>query len=221
MGAGPAGLDELVGDPVRPHLLEPLREQGGPRGAELRPGRLGEAGQPVGLATGRVGVCAGAPGRRHLRPPVDLGGERCVGQERLGGVAPTGPRDVGGRDRDQVGSAPGLGHGQRHAGRTEEVHLDGAVDRGVEADRGGRVDDHIGRGEGGPAGVVQAEPVDADVCRDGAQPVGDDGVEVGAPLVPQAIEAVVPDDLAPEPVLCRGPAAGPHEDVDAAVRDRS
>jgi hypothetical protein len=48
--------------------------------------------------------------------------------------------------------------GAGDAGRAEEVDLDRAVERAVEADRRRRVDDDVAGGEGGAAGVVESEP---------------------------------------------------------------
>jgi hypothetical protein len=86
------------------------------------------------------------------------------------------------------------------AAGTEEVHLDRAVERRVEGDRGGRVDDDVAAGQRGPALVVEAEAVGADVAGDRGDPPGDLVVEPVAQLPAQPVEGVVAEDLAPGPL---------------------
>ena len=73
------------------------------------------------------------------------------------------------------------------------------------------MDDHVDLGQGGPVGVVEAEPVDRDVTAEGADPAGDRGVEAVAPLPPEAVEGVVAEDVAPDPLGRPGPPARPHQ----------
>ena len=58
--------------------------------------------------------------------------------------------------------------------------------------------------EGGAAGVVEAEPVGADVAGDRRDPSGDQlGEAVLAELLAEAVEGVVAEDLALGPLLAR------------------
>src|SRR5260221_680632 len=64
-------------------------------------------------------------------------------------------------------------------------------------------------GRGRPAGgAVPAE---------GRDPPGDLGVEAVAPLPPEAVEGVVAEDVAPDPLGRPGPAPGPHEGQQLAL----
>ena len=105
--------------------------------------------------------------------------------------------------------------GGGHPGRAEQVDLDRLGQRGIEGDGGGGVDDHVGRGQRGPPGVVEPEAVLAHVAGHGLDPAGHLIGEGVAQLVAQPVEAVVLDDLASHPRGGVGPASRPdqHRDV--------
>ena len=74
------------------------------------------------------------------------------------------------------------------------------------------------RGEGGAAGVVEAEPVGADVAGDGRDPLGHQrGEAVLAVLLAEPVEGVVAEDLPLGPLLDGGPAARADEQHELAV----
>ena len=81
--------------------------------------------------------------------------------------------------------------------RTEQVDLDGAVQGSVEGDGGGRVDHDVARAQQGPSRLVEGEPVASDVAGDRVEAPGDHVIEARTELGPEAIEAVVAQDLAP------------------------
>ncbi len=87
------------------------------------------------------------------------------------------------------------GHGLGHPGGTEQVDLDCLRQRGVEGDCGGRVDDDIAGGEGGPPHVVETQAVLPDVARDGLDTTGHLGCEVVAKLGSESVETVIADDF--------------------------
>ena len=58
MGAGGAGVHQLGAHPLLADLLGPGGDQMIPGAADLAPGLLGEAGQAVRLAGGRLEVVA-------------------------------------------------------------------------------------------------------------------------------------------------------------------
>ncbi len=104
------------------------------------------------------------------------------------------------------------------AGGAEEVDLDGAVERGVEADGGGRVDDDVAAGERGAAVVVEAEAVAADVALDDLYPPLEQlGEAVLAVLLAQAVEGVVLEQLPGGAALDGRAAAGADEQHELAV----
>jgi hypothetical protein len=111
--------------------------------------------------------------------------------------------------------------GLRHAGRAEEVDLDGGVEGRVEADGGGRVHRGSARVQQGPAFVVEAEAVDADVARDGDDAAADLLVEAVAPHLAQAVEAVVAQDLPAHPVGGGGAAPRAHQQDQLAAGNRA
>ena len=61
-------------------------------------------------------------------------------------------------------------HGGGHPGRAEQVDLDGGVERRVEADRGGRVDDDVALRQSAQALVVEPEAVGGHVAGHGRDP---------------------------------------------------
>ena len=135
-----------------------------------------------------------------------------LGDRLLGSVAVVAAVDVGGRDGDEVGErdrlagrrralAGELEERRRHPGRTEQVDLDRAVERRVEADGGGasgRRCRSVARSR--PPLGSRPRPSVADVARDRGEPAGDLVVEAVAELGAQAVEAVVAEDLAAGPL---------------------
>ena len=109
------------------------------------------------------------------------------------------------------------------ARRTEQVDLDGGVERRVERHRSGGVDHGVAAGEDRPIDVVQAEPVAGDVAGDRGDPAGHGG-EVDAlfgALRAQPVEGVVLEDLAVGAARGAGSLAVADEQHQLAVGDRS
>jgi hypothetical protein len=106
------------------------------------------------------------------------------------------------------------------AGGPEQVDLDGRIERGVEADRGGRVDHDVAGRQYGPVVVAQAEPVGAHVAGDDLHPALDHLVEPSLPpeLVAESVEAVVLEDLTGGPLLDGAHAARADEQHELAAR---
>ena len=111
------------------------------------------------------------------------------------------------------------GDGGTDPGRAEQVDLDRLGQGGVEGDGGGGVDDHVAGGQGGPALVIEPQPVLPDVARHGPDPAGHLGGESIAQLGPQAVEAVVLDHLAGQPGGGIGPAARSNQHHDLGLRN--
>jgi hypothetical protein len=107
------------------------------------------------------------------------------------------------------------------AGRPQQVDLDRAVERRVEGDGGGRVDDDVAAGQGGPSLVVEAEPVGADVAGDRRDPPGHLVVEPVAELPAQRVEGVVAEDLALGPLGDARPLARADEQHQLAAGHRA
>ena len=151
--------------------------------------------------------------------PVDLDAERVAVEQLLAGLALVGAGHVRGRHREEV-DRPGpalsaaassrAGHdGRGHPGRPEQVDLDGGVERGVEADRGGRVHDDVALATGAASPSSSSpSPSVADVAGHGGDPGGHLVVEAVPELCAQAVEAVVLEDLPGGP-LHRGRRGGP------------
>ncbi len=167
-------------------------------GADLRACLLGERAQPLGFARLGFQVVAQASGRGHLGLPRDIEREAVLAEQLLLGLTLVGAGDIGGRDRDEVRGRSGLCDGGRHPGRAEKVDLDGLGQWSVEGDGGGRVDDHVRRGQRAAALLVEPEPVAAHVAGDGVDPSRHLLVEAVSKLRAQAVEAVVLDHLAGE-----------------------
>ncbi len=228
LGPGLADRDHLLLDPVLAQPFGPLRQQVQSGAPELLAGRLVELRQSLGPAGLRLAVAALAPGGGDLVAPVDLHGERVGVEQLLLRLALVGAGHVGGRHRHEVDrpAAP-LGHGQLacgdecggHPRGSEEVDLDGGVERGVEADGGGRVHDDVAVRQRLDAGGVHAQPVGGDVTGHRGDPGGHLLVEPVTQLVAQAVEAVVPQDLLGGPLHRRGTATGTDEQDDPAVGD--
>ena len=92
----------------------------------------------------------------------------------------------------------------------EQVHLDGGVERGVEGDGGGRVDDDVARGQQLPALVVEAQPSVAHVAGHRRHPGWPPRRRSRSPSsLAQPVEAVVADDLPGRPAAAASaPASG-------------
>ena len=180
LGPGLADRHHLLLDPVLAEPLGPLGQQVEAGTAELLAGRLVEPAEPFGSAGLGLGVAALAPGGLDLVAPVDVHGEGVGVEELLFGLALVGAGHVGRRHRDEVHRArcarrPRPGRGRPRwppATRDgpEQVDLDGGVEGGVEADRGGRVDDDVAAGQGLEAVGVQAQPVGGHVAGHGDAP---------------------------------------------------
>ena len=163
-GPGPAGLGHLLVHPASPEALDLLGECRDAGRAEFPAGLSGQRGQTLGAAAGLLGVAAGAAGAVHLVAPADLGEERRVVHQLLGGGAPAAAGHVAGRHRDQVGLRAGFGQDCGHPARPEQVDLHRVVEGRVEVHGGRRMDHDVAAGQRGPAFVVEVEPVDADVA---------------------------------------------------------
>ena len=119
----------------------------------------------LGPAGGRLEVVPQAAGGLHLLLPIDVQREPVLGEQLLLGLALVRAGHVRGGHGDQVGARAGGGHGGADPGGAEQVDLDRLGQGGVEGDGGGRVDDDVAGGQGGPPGVVQPEAVLAHVAR--------------------------------------------------------
>ena len=198
-GPGPAGLGHAV---VTHSTCGAARSwpasSGVPGGAELAVGppclkRRQQFRRPaLGLE-----VDARPAGGVDLGPPVEVEVEGPLGQQLFGCRSPAVAGHVTGGHRDQMGPDVELvEHGDDPA-RTQQVDLDGRIQRRVEGHRRRRVDDEVAAGQGSPALVVEAETVPGDVAPDDRDPAGDLGLERRPPaeLVAQAVEGVVAEDL--------------------------
>ena len=107
----------------------------------------------------------------------------------------------------------------RDAGRAEQVHLDGTVERRIERDARGRVDDDIARGERGSIRVVQSESIGSDVAGHHRQTSCHRGVEVGSEFGAQTIEGVVLQDLLAHSIDGRRATAVANQQHHRAVGD--
>ena len=101
----------------------------------------------VGVTTLGVGVGPRSARGGHFASPVDAEVERSLAHELLGRVAATVARDVAGRHRDEMRGDAEIAERLDDAHRTEQVDLDGIVDRGVERDGRGGVDEDLARRE--------------------------------------------------------------------------
>ena len=170
-GPGPAGLDHALLDPRLAALLGLGRQRRGAGGAELArgpPSGSGPATRACGSGPRRP---AGRGGRRRPRPASRR--RRRTGSRA---PAPRGPRPGGCRRRSRStrrrggASTPRSWSVADDAAGPEQVDLDRGVERRVEGDGGGRVDDDVARRERGAPGVVEAEAVGADVAGDDRDP---------------------------------------------------
>ena len=182
VGPGRAGVDQFRTHPLLADLLGSGGDQvlAGP--ADFRAGRLGELGQLRRLAGRRLEVVPQAAGGVHLVVPIHLQGEAVLREQLLLRLPLVGAGHIGGRHGDQVRPRTRGGHGGTDPGRAEQVDLDRLGQGGVERDGGGGVDDHVAGGQGGPALVIEPQPVLPDVARDGPDPAGHLGGESVAQL---------------------------------------
>ena len=116
-GPGPAGPGHLLVHPAPPEALDLLGECRDAGRAEFPAGLGRQRGQTLGAAAGLLGVAAGAAGAVHLVAPADLGEERRVVHQLLGGGAPAAAGHVAGRHRDHVGLRAGFGQDRSHPAR--------------------------------------------------------------------------------------------------------
>ena len=166
LGPGLARGHHLLLDPVLAQSFGPLGQEVEPGAPELAPGLLGEAGQPLGPAGLGVEVAALAPGGVDLGAPVHLDAEAVGVEELLFGLALVGAGHVGGGHREEVDRSPAVpaSAASSRAAATAPATRDGpsrltstAESSGrVEADRGGRVDDHVALGQQLQAVLVEA-----------------------------------------------------------------
>ena len=128
-----------------------------------------------------------------LGPPVDLRHELRGGDELLGRIALVSAVHVGGGDGDEMRqrrrapsraarSAASSAKVSATRDGPEQVHLDGAVQRGVEGHRRRTVDHDVAGRQQVPPVLVEAETVAPDVSGDRVQPAGDLVVEPLAEL---------------------------------------
>ena len=223
-GAGAAGLDHALLDPRESPRLGLGGDERGARRPELATGLVAELLEHGGGAALGVGVGADAARRGDLGLPVEVVEPEGAGVDRrLGGAAAPVAGDVAGRHRDEVRRDVELVARLRQAGGAEEVDLDGEVEGGVERHRGGGVDDGVAAGEDRPSGLVEPEPVGADVAGHHLNAAGDHLVEgrLAAELLAEPVEAVVLEDLALGALLDGAHAAGPDEEHELAVGGRS
>ena len=138
LGPGLSDRDHLLLHPVLAQALGPLGQQVQPGPAELLTGLLVEPGQALGLAGLGLRIAPLAPGGVDLGAPVDVDGEGVGVEQLLLGLALVGAGHVRGRHREEVDRAPpAVGTGEvtgghqcgRHPGRSEQVDLDGGVER--------------------------------------------------------------------------------------------
>ena len=224
--AGRPGPARLAQPPVHPALAQALDLGGQGRGAgrpQLPAGLPGQRGQALGGSAGLLGVGPGPAGAVGLAPPVGVDEERRPVHELLGGRPPSAAGHIAGGHGDEVGGGAGRPHGLGHPDRPQHVDLYGVVEGGVEGDGRGRVDDDVAVGQPGPPVVVEPEPVLGDVAGHG----GDSAVRhlleglgprLAGGLGPEAVEGVVAQHVAPDPLVGAAPAR-PHHQHQLAVGD--
>ena len=200
--SGSPGADHAVADPTGAVLLGLVR-QGGRAGRTERLAGVGaELRQHLGGSALRLGVATGLTGTFDFAAPVDIDEERALVDQLFGGRPSPVPGHVAGGDGDEVRGDAEVVQRRSDAAGSEEVHLHRTVERGVEAHRGGGVDDGVARGERRPSVVVEAQPVAADVAGHRGDPSRRHlGEAVLAELGSQAVEGVVLQDLAGDALL--------------------
>ena len=155
-----------------------------------------KARQSGGIPTLGVGVGSCATRGGDLASPVDAEVERPLAHELFRRVAAPVARDVGGRHRHEMGCHAQVAKCLHDANRTEQIDLDGVVDRGVERHGRGRVDEDLARRERNACRLIEPEPVGAHVPRDHRDPPRDLLVEAVAEQLAEMVEGVVAQDLA-------------------------
>jgi hypothetical protein len=104
MGPGRAGIHQFGAHPLLADFLRSGGEQVVAGAADLTPGLLGEAGQAVGPAGGRLEVVAQAAGGRHFFLPIDVEREPVLGEQLLFGLTLVRAGHVRGGHGDQMGA---------------------------------------------------------------------------------------------------------------------
>ncbi len=216
-GARSARGDELVGHPTLAERFRLGRERGCACRSELCTRLASIARQPGWITARGIGVSAGAAGRGDLAPPVDAEVERPLAHQLLRRIAATVARDVRRRHRDEMRRHAQVAKRLHDADGTEEVDLDGVVDRGVERHRRRRVDEDLTRRELCASRLVEPEPVGAHVAGDHGDPASDLLVEAFAEQLAQMVEGVVAQDLALHPLRGRRAPATAHEQHEGAI----
>ena len=164
-----------------------------------------------------IGVGSGATRRRDFASPVDAEVEGALAHELLGRVTAAVAGDVRGRHRDEMGRHAEVAKRLDDADRTEEVHLDCVVDRGVERHGRRGVDEDLTRRQLCPCRVVEPEPVGAHVSRDNRDSPGDLLVESFTEQLAQMVERVVAQNFALHSLRGRGAAPTAHEQNQRAI----
>ncbi len=131
--------------------------------ADLATSLLGELLEPFGFARLGLEVIAQPSGGRDLLFPRDVQCEAVLAEQLLLGLPLMCAGDVCGRHSDQMGGRPGVGHRCGNPRRPEEVDLDRLGQRRVEGHGRSGVDDDVGLGQRGTAGLVETETVASDV----------------------------------------------------------
>ena len=175
--------------------------------AEFGPGFLAEPSELIGLPADRLGVALQPSGCGDFVLPAEPDVERAFADEFLRRVAATVAGDVARADGDEVWRHAELVAQLGDAGRPEQVDLDRPVERRVERNGGGRVNDDVGGRPDRPVLAGEAEPVGADVAGHGVdatcghlvERLGRVGCGVG---VAQPVEGVVLQQLLLDPLRC-------------------
>jgi len=88
---------------------------------------------------------------------------------------------------------------------TEKIDVDGYIERRIETDLGGGVDNRVTTGDKLPAIVIETQPVDGHIATGHVNPALDLGVEIGSQLFSKTAERVIAEDF-PKGTLARGGA---------------
>lgn len=129
-GPGPTGIDQAGLHPLGSELFGLGGEQRGAGAAQFFAGAVHELGQAGGCSALGLGVGAEAAGPVDLALPVDVADpEGALVHRDLVGRSPAVASHVAGGHGDHVGGDAEVLEGPGDAGRTEEVHLDGQVQR--------------------------------------------------------------------------------------------
>ena len=199
-----------------------LGEQRAAGCTEFGPRSLAELGELLGCSALGLGVTAGASCAVAFLAPVDIDEERTLVYELLGRAAAAIAGDVTSRHRDEMRGDTEVLQCLGDAHRPEHVDFDRAVERGVERDRGRRMEHGVARRQRGAAFVIESEPIGADVAGNGPDTPGRHlGEALFAQVGAQPVEGVVLQDLPLHSLVDRRTLARPDEQDDLAVRHRS